>query len=52
MFGLLLAGRWRYGWRGMRVVRLCLIGMAILVLAYFGSKAVLELMLDQRWQAG
>ena len=51
VFGLLLAGRWRYGWRGMRVVRLCLIGMAILVLAYFGSKAVLELMLDQRWQA-
>ena len=52
VFGLLLAGRWRYGWRGMRVVRLCLIGMAILVLAYFGSKAVLELLLDQRWQAG
>jgi len=52
IFGLLLAGRWRYGWRGMRVVRLCLIGMAILLLAYFGSKAVLELMLDRRWQAG
>jgi len=51
VFGLLLAGRWRYGWRGMRVVRLCLIGMAVLVLAYFGSKAVLELILDQRWQA-
>lgn len=51
VFGLLLAGRWRFGWRGMRVVRLCLIGMAILVLAYFGSKAVLELMLDRRWQA-
>ncbi|MCA1780382.1 MAG: cytochrome c biogenesis protein CcsA [Xanthomonadaceae bacterium] len=50
VFGLLLAGRWRYGWRGMRVVRLCLIGMAILVLAYFGSKAVLELMLDRSWQ--
>lgn len=51
IFGLLLAGRWRFGWRGMRVVRLCLIGMAVLVLAYFGSKAVLELMLDRRWQA-
>ena len=51
VFGLLLAGRWRYGWRGMRVVRLCLIGMAILLLAYFGSKAVLELVLDRRWQA-
>ena len=52
IFGALLAGRWRYGWRGMRVVRLCLIGMAMLVLAYFGSKAVLELLLDQRWRAG
>lgn len=51
VFGLLLAGRWRYGWRGMRVVRLCLIGMAILLLAYFGSKAVLELILDLRWHA-
>jgi ABC-type uncharacterized transport system permease subunit len=52
IFGGLLIGRWRYGWRGMRVVRLCLIGMAMLVLAYFGSKAVLELLLDRRWQAG
>ncbi|MGK7294361.1 MAG: cytochrome C assembly family protein [Candidatus Wenzhouxiangella sp. M2_3B_020] len=51
VFGLLLLGRWRYGWRGMRVVRLCLIGMAVLLLAYFGSKAVLELVLDRRWQA-
>jgi ABC-type uncharacterized transport system permease subunit len=52
LFGLLLGGRWRYGWRGMRAVRLCLIAMAILVLAYFGSKAVLELILERRWQAG
>lgn len=52
LFGLLLLGRWRYGWRGMRAVRLCLIAMAILVLAYFGSKAVLELILERRWQSG
>jgi len=52
LFGALLAGRWRYGWRGMRAVRLCLIAMAILVLAYFGSKAVLELILEQSWRAG
>ena len=51
IFGLLLAGRWRYGWRGMRAVRLTLIGMAILLLAYFGSKAVLELILDLRWRS-
>lgn len=52
LFGALLTGRWRFGWRGMRAVRLCLIAMAILVLAYFGSKAVLELILERRWQAG
>lgn len=52
VFGLLLAGRWRFGWRGMPAVRLTLIGMAILVLAYFGSKAVLELVLDRTWQGG
>lgn len=51
VFGLLLAGRWRFGWRGMRVVRLTLVGMAILILAYFGSKAVLELILDRSWQS-
>lgn len=52
IFGLLLAGRWRFGWRGMRVVRLSLLGMALLVLAYFGSKAVLELILHRRWDGG
>jgi len=51
VFGALLFGRWRFGWRGMRAVRLSLIGMAILVLAYFGSKAVLELLLQLRWRA-
>lgn len=51
IFGVLLFGRWRFGWRGRRVVRMCLIGMAVLLLAYFGSKAVLELMLDRNWQA-
>ncbi|MBY6205569.1 cytochrome c biogenesis protein CcsA [Halomonas denitrificans] len=51
IFGVLLYGRWRHGWRGMRVVRLCLVGMVVLLLAYFGSKAVLELVLDRRWQA-
>lgn len=52
VFGGLLFGRWRFGWRGMPAVRLTLIGMAILVLAYFGSKAVLELLLDRAWHSG
>ncbi|HEY4555627.1 MAG TPA: cytochrome c biogenesis protein CcsA [Lysobacter sp.] len=44
-FGALLLGRWRYGWRGTTAVRWTLAAMALLVLAYFGSKFVLELVL-------
>lgn len=40
----LLFGRWRYGWRGPRAVKLTLIAMTLLALAFFGSKAVLELL--------
>lgn len=47
IFGTLLWGRWKHGWRGRSVVNLCLIGMAVLVLAFFGSKAVLELILHR-----
>ena len=47
VFGLLLFGRWRWGWRGRRAVRLTLIGMAVLLLAFFGSKFVLELVLKK-----
>ncbi|EIM01659.1 hypothetical protein RHOFW104T7_12920 [Rhodanobacter thiooxydans] len=47
VFGVLLYGRWRHGWRGTRAVNLTLVGMAVLVLAFFGSKAVLELILHR-----
>lgn len=50
LFGLLLLGRWRLGWRGRRAVRWTLIAMTVLALAYFGSKLVLEIMLDRSWQ--
>lgn len=49
LFGLLLAGRWRLGWRGRQAVRWTLAAMAALALAYFGSKLVLELVLDRSW---
>jgi len=45
VFGVLLFGRWRYGWRGRRAVQLTLAGMGLLLLAYFGSRFVLELVL-------
>jgi ABC-type uncharacterized transport system permease subunit len=50
LFGLLLLGRWRLGWRGRRAVRWTLIAMTVLALAYFGSKLVLEIVLDRSWQ--
>lgn len=45
-FGALLVGRGRYGWRGAVAVRWTLVAMALLVLAFFGSKLVLELVLQ------
>jgi len=51
VFGVLLWGRWRYGWRGSLAVRLTLAGIVLLVLSYFGSKLVLEVILDRNWQS-
>lgn len=47
LFGLVLVGRWRGGWRGQRVAVLIMAAFILLVLAYFGSKFVLELVLDR-----
>jgi ABC-type uncharacterized transport system permease subunit len=49
IFGTLLVGRTRYGWRGRSAVRWTLWGFATLVLAYFGSKFVLETLLHRHW---
>ena len=45
IFGVLLFGRWRFGWRGKTVVHWTLAGFVLLILAYFGSKLVLEIVL-------
>jgi ABC-type uncharacterized transport system permease subunit len=37
----------RYGWRGQTAIRWTLIGFVLLLLAYFGSKLVLELILKK-----
>jgi ABC-type uncharacterized transport system permease subunit len=47
VFGTLLFGRWRYGWRGRRAIRLILLGMVLLLLAFFGSRFVLEVLLKR-----
>ena len=48
VFGTLLWGRWRFGWRGRTAVRWTLSGFAALLLAYIGSKLVLELLLGRQ----
>ena len=47
VLGVLLFGRWRWGWRGPRAVKLTLTAMVLLALAFFGSKFVLELVLQR-----
>ena len=44
-YGGLLVGRQRYGWRGHTAIVWSLTGFAMLVLAYIGSKVVLQLLL-------
>jgi len=47
IFGALLGGRMIYGWRGRTAVRWTLAGFLTLVLAYIGSKFVLEVILGR-----
>ena len=45
VFVILLWGRTQFGWRGTTAIRWSLSGFTFLILAYFGSKFVLELVL-------
>lgn len=47
VFAVMLWGRFKFGWRGRTAIKGTLIGFAFLMLAYFGSKAVLELVLTR-----
>lgn len=47
VFGVLLLGHWRWGWRGRKAVHLTLWAMGLLLLALFGTKFVLEMVLQQ-----
>ena len=46
-FAVLLVGRNRFGWRGKRAVRVLYIGSGLLLLAYVGSRFVLEIILGK-----
>jgi ABC-type uncharacterized transport system permease subunit len=47
LFGVLLAGRRLRGWRGRTALRLTTAGFAVLLLAYVGSRFVLEVVLQR-----
>jgi ABC-type uncharacterized transport system permease subunit len=47
IFSGLLIGRSRYGWRGQTAIKWTLCGFVSLLLAYFGSKLVLEIILHR-----
>jgi len=47
VLAVLLFGRWRFGWRGPRAVKLTLTSMLLLLFAFFGSKFVLEMLLHR-----
>ena len=47
VYGFLLFGKYKMGWRGNIAVRWTLAGFLFLMLAYFGSKLVLEIILQK-----
>lgn len=47
VFAMLLFGRWQFGWRGRTAIRWTLAGFGVLMVAYFGSKLVLEFIIPQ-----
>ena len=47
IFSTLLWGRHARGWRGKTAVRFTLVGFVLMMLAYFGSKFVLEIILQK-----
>lgn len=49
IFGILVAGRFFRGWRGKRAIHLYLGGFAVLCLAYFGSRLILEEVFHRSW---
>jgi ABC-type uncharacterized transport system permease subunit len=49
IFGVLLWGRRRYGWRGRTAIRWALTGYVTLVAAYFGSKLLLGDLVHAPW---
>ncbi len=46
VYATLLAGRWGFGWRGRQAAVWTLVGFVVLLLGYFGTKFVAEVLLN------
>ena len=46
-FAVLIVGRYQFGWRGKKAVRVLYVGTALLLLAYVGSRFVMEVLLGR-----
>jgi len=46
-FAVLMIGRARFGWRGRRAIRVLYMGAGLLLLAYVGSRFVMEVILGR-----
>jgi ABC-type uncharacterized transport system permease subunit len=49
IFGVLLLGRYRFGWRGRKARRLVLAGFGMLAMSYLLTKFILEVLLGRHW---
>jgi ABC-type uncharacterized transport system permease subunit len=47
IYGWLLYGRYKHGWRGVKAIKLTLIGFVLLLLAYVVSKFILQVLLNR-----
>ncbi|MGB2833843.1 MAG: cytochrome c biogenesis protein CcsA [Methylotenera sp.] len=47
IYGWLLFGHYQYGWRGKKAIKLTLTGFVLLLLAYVGSKFILQVLLQR-----
>lgn len=47
IYGWLLFGHYQYGWRGKKAIKLTLIGFVLLLLAYVGSKFILQVVMGK-----
>ena len=47
VYGALLIGRYKFGWRGQKAIRFTIIGFFLLAVGFIGSKFVLEMILNR-----